>query len=176
MKKKPIDPLDYVTEIVKGMKKAALLTTRRGDEVNTMTISWGKIGFEWNKLIFLTYIRHSRYTHEMLEASGEFTVNVPFGSSVSKVGKIMGLCGTKSGRDVNKVKELNLTPVPGDNVSAPGFLEVPLTLECRVIYKQDQNLSALSSELVEEFYPADPERDIHTMYYGEVLGAYIAEK
>lgn len=174
--------MDYLSEILTGMKKAALVTTKRGEKVNCMTVAWGQVGIEWNTLIFTALIRGSRYTHEMLEASGEFSLNVPHGVSAGKVGKIMAYCGTKSGRDVNKVEELKLNLIPGDNIDAPGILEVPLTLECKVIYKQDQDPTAIPQVHLDRFYPEGDAgkyhstgRDIHTMYYGEVVGAYIVE-
>ena len=62
MNRRAIDPLDYAVEIMKGLKKAALVTVKRGDEINTMTIAWGFLGIEWNKLIFTAVIRESRHT------------------------------------------------------------------------------------------------------------------
>ena len=113
--KKIIDAFDYAGDICKAMKKGILLTTKADGQVNTMTIGWGTMGVEWGKPIFVAYVRGSRYTHQMIEKSGEFTVNIPIGEFDSK---ILGICGTKSGRDMDKIKELNLT------------LEEPLNARC----------------------------------------------
>ena len=172
--KKEISVWDYAGQILEGVQKGALLTTRAGDEVNTMTIGWGHLGIEWSKPIFVVYVRQSRHTKSLLDKNGEFTVNIPVGA-VDK--KILGLCGTKSGRDLDKFKELTLTPVEGKTVSVPAIKELPLTLECKVIYQQDQDLSALEKTCREHSYPAGTaeENNFHTAYFGEITAAYILE-
>lgn len=45
--KRMIDPLEHATEILQGVQKGVLLTTKHGDRVNSMTISWGTLGIEW---------------------------------------------------------------------------------------------------------------------------------
>ena len=172
--KQGINLWDYAGQILEGVQKGALLTTKTDDEVNTMTIGWGHLGIEWSKPIFVAYVRQSRHTKTLLDKNGEFTVNIPVGA-VDK--KILGLCGTKSGRDLNKIKELGLTPVPGHTVSVPAIAELPLTLECKVIYWQDQDLSALDPACLEHSYPAGTaeENNFHTAYYGEITAAYILE-
>ena len=101
--KKMIEAFDYAGTVCKAMPRGILLTTKADGKVNTMTIGWGHIGIEWGKPIFVAYVRESRYTKQMLEANGEFTVNVPMGSID---GKILGYCGTKSGRDTDKIADL----------------------------------------------------------------------
>lgn len=174
--KKTVDAFDYAGHICKAMKKGILLTSKAGDKVNTMTIGWGKIGIEWNKPVFIAYVRESRYTKEMLEKNGEFTVNIPIGEIDSR---ILSHCGRTSGRDTDKIKDLNLTLVDSDVISVPGILELPLTLECRVIYRQKQDLSALNQAVIERFYPQLDEsgfRDSHIAYYAEIVGACLLEK
>ena len=163
---------DYAGKILEGVQKGALLTTKAGQEVNTMTIGWGHLGVEWSKPIFVAYVRQSRYTKGLLDKSGEFTVNIPVGAADKK---ILGLCGTKSGRDLDKIQELNLTLAEGQTVSAPAIKELPLTLECKIIYQQDQDLSALEPGLREHSYPAGTveENNFHTAYYGLITAAYI---
>ena len=170
--KKILNPFDCAGQICEAMKKGILLTTKAGEQINTMTIGWGHIGIEWGKPIFVAYVRESRYTKEMLEKNGEFTVNVPNGTVDSKV---IGFCGSKSGRDIDKIKELGLTPEEPMSVSVPGIKEFPLTLECKVIYKQKQDLSAIPEDLIQRYYPADEAgfRDYHIAYYGEILNAYL---
>ena len=170
--KKILNPFDCAGQICEAMKKGILLTTKAGEQINTMTIGWGHIGIEWGKPIFVAYVRESRYTKEMLEKNGEFTVNVPNGTVDSKA---IGFCGSKSGRDIDKIKELGLTPEEPMSVSVPGIKEFPLTLECKVIYKQKQDLSVIPEDLIQRYYPADEAgfRDYHIAYYGEILNAYL---
>lgn len=171
--KKNIEVFDYAGHICKAMKKGILLTTKSEGKVNTMTIGWGKIGIEWNRPVFIAYVRETRHTNTMLEASGEFTVNIPYGVLDSN---ILGYCGRKSGRDTDKVKDLRLTLVESDVVAVPGIKELPLTLECKVIYKQKQDLHVLPTEILDRFYPGAGEdgfRDYHIAYYGEIVNAYI---
>ena len=173
--KKQVDAFDYAGHICKAMKKGILLTTKAGDTVNTMTIGWGKIGIEWNKPIFIAYVRETRYTKQLLNESGEFTVNIPVGEADSK---ILGYCGSKSGRDTDKIRDLGLTTVDSDVVQAPGIRELPLTLECKVIYRQKQDLSSLPQAVTDRFYPVvgeDGFRDYHIAYYGEIVNAYLIE-
>lgn len=167
--KKVIDAFDYAGDICKAMKKGILLTTKADGQVNTMTIGWGTMGIEWGRPMFVAYVRESRYTHEMLERSGEFTVNIPVGAVDSK---ILGVCGTKSGRDMNKIRELNLTLEDPMNISVPGIKELPLTLECKILYRMEQTLDTIPQDIIEKYYPNG---DFHYAYYGQIVGAYIAE-
>ncbi len=176
---KKVEVFDYANDILKALKSGVLVTTKTEEKVNTMTISWGSLGVEWNKPIFITYVRENRFTKEQLENHGEFTVNIPLGEFNKK---ILGVAGVKSGRDVDKISELGLTLVDGEAVDVPGIKELPLTLECKVIYSQLQDSSAISEEDKKVFYPDDVDsshhsanKDYHIMYYGEIVNAYIIE-
>ena len=170
--KKQVNAFDYAGDICKALKKGILLTTRIGDQVNTMTIGWGHIGIEWSRPIFVAYVRETRHTREMLDANGEFTINVPVGEIDAS---ILGFCGTKSGRDTDKIKALGLHLEQSDVISVPGIRELPLTLECKVIYKQKQDLSAIPEDILARYYPADETgfQDYHYVYYGQILNAYL---
>ena len=173
--KKTVDAFDFAGHICKCMKKGILLTTKAGEKVNTMTIGWEKIGIEWNKPVFIAYVRESRFTKQQLELNGEFTVNIPYGDVD---GNILGYCGRQSGRDTDKVAQLGLTLEKSDVVSVPGIRELPLTLECKVIYKQKQDLSVLTQEINNRFYPQVDDtgfRDYHIAYYGEIVNAYLIQ-
>ena len=104
--KKKIDVYEQMGEILKGVKSGVLVTGKADDRVNSMTISWGMVGIEWAKPVFVTFIRESRFTRRLIEKNGEFTVNIPVDDSAKK---ILTFCGSKSGRDVDKAKELGLT-------------------------------------------------------------------
>ena len=172
--KKQIEAFDWAGHNCKAMKKGILLTSRCGEKVNTMTIGWGKLGIEWGRPIFIAYVRESRFTRQMLDENGEFTINVPYGELDSR---ILGYCGTKSCRDTDKIADLGLTLEAPGNISVPGIKELPLTLECKVIYKQKQDLTAVPADLLERYYPADETgfRDYHYAYYGEIVNAYLIE-
>ncbi len=173
--KRSIDVLEHASEIMQKVNNGVLLTTKQGEQVNSMTISWGGLAIEWGKPLFITYVRESRYTKEFLDANGEFTVNLPMGEYDKK---ITAVCGSKSGRDMDKASELGLTLEGSEKVEAPGIRELPLTLECRVVFKQEQDLANLDAVDAVKWYPADeyqgcPNR--HTAYYAEIVAAYVIE-
>ncbi len=176
---KKIDAFEYAKEIMNGVKNGVLLTTKANDKTNTMSISWGTMGVEWNKPVFVTFVRENRFTRHQLDQNPEFTINIPYGEYDKK---IIGFAGTKSGHNVDKIKELNLTLVDGQNISVPAIKELPLTLECKVIYKQLQDKTAITPENNEKHYPQDVDstyhsanKDYHIAYYGEIVNAYILE-
>ncbi|MFV0520311.1 MAG: flavin reductase family protein [Lachnospirales bacterium] len=176
---KKIDVLDYSNDILNAVKKGVLITTKNNEKVNTMAISWGTLGIQWNKPIFITFVRANRFTKFMLDETLEFTVNIPCGEYNKN---IIALSGTKSGHNVDKVKELNLTLVDGEMVNVPAIKELPLTLECKVVYKQLQDRNAFSKEYIDAFYPQDVDssfhgsnKDFHIAFYGEIVNAYILD-
>ena len=177
--KKEIDVFYYAGHICKEMKKGILLTGKSGDTLNTMTIGWGMLGIEWGKPLFIALVRESRFTKHLIEESGEFTVNIPYGDVDSK---ILGFCGTKSGRDVDKFAELGLTLEEPLAIHTPGIRQLPLTLECKVLYAQPQELSSIPQAILDHYYPQnidgiDPgkNRDRHVAYYGQIVSAYLIE-
>ena len=176
MTKTKIDVFDYAGTILKSIKKDVLLTTKAGDKVNTMTISWGTLGIEWAVPIFTAFVREHRYTRELLEQADSFTINIPLEGADRK---ILGYVGTKSGRDTNKIEDMGLTLVLGEKVSSPAIKEYALTLECRIVYKQLQNRNAVAEDKM-EFYPQDVDgsyhdrnKDFHVAFCGEIVDAYI---
>ena len=172
--KREIALWDYAGQILEQVGKGVLLTTKADGKVDTMTIGWGHLGIEWGKPIFVVYVRESRYTKELLDKNPEFTVNVPLGDCK----QILGVCGSKSGRDMDKIKELGLELEEPEVISVPGIRQLPLTLECKVIYKQDQDPKAIAKENDDRYYAKGTrnEGDYHTAYYGQVLAAYIIEE
>lgn len=104
-----INAFDHAETILKILAKGAFLTTAAGGRNNTMTIGWGALGNIWGKPVFTVMVRHSRYTHELIEAHNEFTVSFPLTAAFSKA---LGLCGSKSGRDMDKFAAAEITPLP----------------------------------------------------------------
>ena len=165
-----IDVTDYANEIAKALKRGVLLTTKAGEKVNSMVIGWGHVGRIWERPVFVAYVRTCRYTRELLDANPEFTVNVPVGGFDRNA---FAICGSKSGRDMDKIAEAGLTPTTPETVSVPGIKEFPLTLECRVIYREEQTAARLPEEIRRQFYTAETED--HVAYFGEITAAYIIE-
>lgn len=172
--KRNINVWEYAGHILEQTGKGVLLTTKADGRPNTMTIGWGTLGIEWGKPICTVFVRESRYTKELLDKNGEFTINVPMGDFDKN---ILAVCGTKSGRDMDKFAQLGLTEEAPLAISVPAIKELPLTLECKVIYKQDQDPAAIAAENDSRYYAKGTanEGDYHTAYYGQILAAYIVE-
>jgi len=149
MNKRKIEITEHTDVITSALKKGVFLTSKVGDKVNTMVIGWGHVGRIWERPIFIAYIRDIRYTREMLDANPEFTVNIPV-NGFSK--EAFAICGTDSGRNMDKIKEAGLTPVIPEVISVPGIKEFPLTLECQVIYRQEQDAYRLPEDIRRQFY------------------------
>lgn len=172
--KRQIQVWDYAGQILEATGKGVLLTTAAQGKVNTMTIGWGTLGIEWGKPIFIAFVRESRYTKELLDKNPEFTVNIPYGEFDKN---ILSVCGTRSGREMDKIGELGLTLEQPQTVSVPGIRQLPLTLECKVIYRQEQDESAVNEENTKRYYSREGQGkgDYHTAYYGQITAAYIIE-
>ena len=158
---------NYQDEVMKGIKIGAFLTVKDKDKLNTMTIGWGNVGVVWGLPIFTVLVRHSRYTHEIIENTDQFTVSVPFGN---KMKRETDYCGTKSGRDLNKFEELDLELIEGIKLDTPFIKGNDVHYECEIVYKQDMDPDLLiNDEIKEKYYP---QGDYHTIYYGKIIGAY----
>ena len=170
MNKRKIEPAEYAGIIAKALQKGIFLTAKAGGKVNTMMIGWGTVGRIWNRPAFIAYVRTTRFTREMLDKNPEFTVNVPVNSYDKEALRVLG---TLSGRDLDKIKELGLTLVEPEVISVPGIKEYPLTLECRVLYRQEQEADKLPEDIRGQFYSVETED--HVVYYGEIAAAYVIE-
>jgi flavin reductase (DIM6/NTAB) family NADH-FMN oxidoreductase RutF len=144
----------------------AFLTTSTGAKDNTMTISWGMIGYQWKRPVFMVLVRKSRYTHDILENSDEFTVSIP---KLGKMKEALTLCGSKSGRDMDKFEAAGLIKANGKKVSVPVISDCLRTYECKVVYKQDMDPKLLNPEIEKLIYNGN---NHHTLYYGEIVSSY----
>ena len=168
--KEKIDVLEHATEILQALQSGVLLVTKDGAKVNAMTISWGALGIDWRHPVFKTFVRESRFTRGLLDKTGVFNIAVGTGEQAKKV---LGVCGSKSGRDLDKIKECGLTLEDGEVTGVPAIREFPLTLECRVVYKQQKDPMAMTKESRGQFYPEkDGKCDNHILYVGEIVAAY----
>lgn len=174
--KKKIDLWEFAGTILEKIGKGALLTTAADGKINTMVIGWGTLGIEWGKPLCTVFVRESRFTKELLDKNPEFTVNIPL-EELDK--EILKLCGSRSGRDVDKLAQLGLTTEAPEVISVPGIREVPVTLECRVVHSQQQTLDTLAEDARARYYPETPEfpqADRHTAYSAQVVAAYIIQE
>ena len=138
-----------------------LITAGTEDKCNTMTASWGGLGVLWGKPVATVYIRPQRYTLEFVEREDTFTLCF-FGEEYRKA---LALCGSKSGRDMDKVKECGFTVATAEG--APYFEEADLVLVCKKSYWQDMDPTHfLDGEIDSKWYP---EKDYHRIFIGEIL-------
>lgn len=156
-------------KVLEQLPKGAFLTVKSGEIVNTMTIGWGSIGYLWRKPVFVVMVRQSRYTYGLMEDAKDFTVSVPLNGRLKEA---LNFCGTKSGKEINKIENAHLTLGESKNVKAPYIGECDVIIECKIVYKQAMDSAALDTEIVSKSYR---EGDLHTFYYGEILGCYLYE-
>lgn len=139
-----------------------LITAGTCERCNTMTASWGGLGVLWNKPVATCYIRPQRYTREFVDREACFTLAF-FGAEYRKT---LSLCGSQSGRDIDKVKECGFTALAAD-CGAPYFGEAELVLVCKKLYTGDiLPQGFMDSALCEKNYP---NKDYHKMYIGEIV-------
>ena len=100
---------------------------RPGEKPNIVTVAWAGTVCSDPAMLSIS-VRPSRYSHDIIEETGEFVVNL----IDEKTTRAMDFCGVKSGRDIDKFKECHLTAIPSKTVSAPSIEECPVSIECRV--------------------------------------------
>ena len=100
---------------------------RPGEKPNIITVAWAGTVCSAPAMLSIS-VRKERYSYDILKETGEFVVNLVTKDLVFAT----DYCGVKSGRDTDKFKEMKLTPLPSQHISAPGIAESPLNLECRV--------------------------------------------
>lgn len=140
-----------------------LITAGTPEKCNTMTASWGGLGILWGAPMALAYIRPQRYTREFVDENEYFTLSF-FSENYRKQ---LALCGSKSGRDIDKVKECGFTVAAGEG-NAPYFEEADLVLVCRKRMVMRMDPEAMPADAKEKWYP---EKDYHYMYWGEIVEA-----
>ena len=163
---------DICNIITAALPHGVLLNTQN-TKFNSMVIGWGHAGIMWSVPTFVVYVRQSRYTKGALDASGAFTISAPLnGQRLSK--EVFQICGSQSGRDVEKSELFTL--VPGRKVNVPAIKEYPVTLECKVLYSQDQELERIPEEVKSLYYSQGTDvDDFHTAYIGQIVDAYVVE-
>ena len=156
-----IDPLEMEDNVLSRIGKDWMLITAGNDKkCNTMTASWGGLGVLWNANVSFAFVRPSRYTFEFLEREKYYSLSF-FEPGYKHA---LQICGTKSGRDVDKMAEADLHPV--FDAPAPYFEEAELSLVCRKLYTQDMDPAHFLDPTLESHYKNG---DYHRIYVGEIV-------
>lgn len=151
---------------------------------NIITVAWVGTVCTNPPMVSIS-VRPERYSHSILKETGEFVINL----TTKELVYATDYCGVKSGRDVDKFKEMHLTPLPGKEVRAPMIAESPVNIECRVreikeLGSHDLFLADVAAVHAEERYmdkkhkfhleKAEPIIYSHGTYYGcgEALGTF----
>ena len=171
MKLRPVDPKTAAPLLLPAFGGAnALLTAGNREGCNTMTIGWFQAGRLWNLRTCSVYVRPERYTYQFMERADYFTVSV----LPEDRKDAMALCGTKSGRDMDKIKACGLTLRYGAG-DAPFFDEAELVLVCRKIFVQDMDPACVLPAGEEKILPSyGAKGGWHRIYTGEIVEAYSA--
>jgi len=130
---------------------------------NAMTASWGGLGIMWNKNVATVVVRPNRYTFEFIEKQEYFTLS--FFEEEHR--DALTLCGTKSGRDMDKISEAGLNPVFDNN--GIYYEEAKIIMVCKKLYSQNMVPESFMTNELEEFYP---KKDYHKLYIGEIENMY----
>lgn len=154
--------------IQKVSKEWMLITAGNKEKFNMMTASWGGLGVLYSKPVAICFINPARYTYQVMEESnGTYTLTF-YGQEHKDALKY---CGTKSGRDEDKVKGSGLTPVQvGEGAMA--FREAVLVIECRKLVSQSISLDAINNVQERNSRASQP---MHKMYIGEIINVWVKE-
>ena len=139
-----------------------LVTQSKAGKPNAMAIGWATVGSVWGEPTFVVLVRSSRYTYELLNENGDFTVNV----MPESMADIVAYCGTVSGRDHDKFAEQSLTAVPALQVEVPIIGESRIAYECRTVMSNDVIPERLDRSIHDSAYPSG---DFHHIYFGKIL-------
>jgi flavin reductase (DIM6/NTAB) family NADH-FMN oxidoreductase RutF len=167
MLKKIVEYRECVAETLNAFdqRRVLLVSLGHNDLPNVMAIGWGSVGLLWRKPMFIVTVRPSRYTHQLIEETGEFTVNVvPAGMA-----EVVKYCGSVSGRNYNKIEVQHLTIQPSIHLKTPFIKEGTINFECRVVYKNDLVVSELPEPILSGYYAKG---DFHRVYFGEILACH----
>lgn len=165
---KPIDAASLsFNPFEKLSKQWALVSAGTPDRFNMMTVSWGAVGVIWGKPSVTAYIRQTRYTKEFVDQNDTFVL------TFLKDGHrdALNVLGSKSGRDMDKMRASGLTPAVVDG--GVTFEEAELVLVCRKCFAQLLPPDNFTDPSILDRCYAD--KDYHTMYIGEIVAAYAAE-
>lgn len=124
---------------------------RENEKPNIITVAWAGTINTIKPMLSIS-VRPERHSYDIIKETGEFVVNLTTKDLVFAT----DFCGVRSGRDVDKFKEMHLTPSESQVVKAPGIAESPVNIECKVI-----EIKELGS---------------HHMFIAEVVGITVDDK
>ncbi len=164
-----VDPWEVFPQVQEALTSggAFLVSADEGGRPNPMTIGWGLLGTVWYRQVFLVLVRPSRHSHGLIERGGHFAVCVPRSGELREA---LEFCGSRSGRELDKVEALRLELTPGKAGPVPLLAECDLHYECRVVGRTPLSPGdTLAPEISDEYYPRG---DLHTLFFGEILAAW----
>ncbi len=166
---KEISPKELQENAFKLIGKDWTLVTSESDGiVNTMTASWGGMGVMWAKNVAFIVLRPQRYTKELVDSSGRFSLTF----YEEEYRKTLNYLGTVSGRNENKIDKSGLS-LSFDN-GVPYFKEARLAMFCKCLYAQEYtSASFIDEKLIDLWYPKS---DFHTMYIAEIEKIILSSK
>ena len=156
----------------------------KNGKTNIITIAWAGTVCTNPPMVSIS-VRPERYSYPILKETGEFVINL----TTKELAFATDYCGVKSGRDVDKFKEMGLTPIPASEVKAPMIKESPVNIECKVrqilpLGSHDMFLADVVAVHADEKYmdekhkfhleQAEPIIYSHGSYFGcgELLGTF----
>lgn len=151
---------------------------------NIITVAWAGTVCTNPPMVSIS-VRPERYSYHMIDETGEFVINL----TTEKLAYATDYCGVRSGKDVDKFKELHLTPEKAEYVSTPLIAESPVNIECKVVKKETPGshhifLAEVKAVHVDDAYmdqkgrfaleKTDPIVYVHGQYYslGKLLGTF----
>lgn len=149
-------------------KEWMLITAGNLDNYNTMTASWGCLGWLWNKPVAIAFIRPERFTHDFVEKNEYLTLS--FLGNDDEARRIYNFCGSKSGRNYDKAKETGLQSIATE-LGNVAFAQSRLTLECRKLYTDYIKPSCFLSPDIAQWYGT--KGGLHDVYVLEIVNAYV---
>lgn len=161
---------ENIEKVLNQLSKGAFLTVSDGTNINTMTIGWANIGIIWNKPTMMVMVRKSRHTYSIIENAKDFTVSIPIEVDLQKS---LVYCGSYSGRDVDKIKESQLSLKKSTSTITPIIAQCDMHYECKIVHSQPLAPQNLEVDIKERFYITD---DYHVLYFGEIVDSYMTPK
>ena len=131
---------------------AVLVSCGTNEASNLITVAWTGIVCTNPPMLYIS-VRPERYSHGLISANMQFTVNL----TTASMARATDLCGVRSGRDSDKWELSGLTPYPGVAVECPAVAESPLSLECRVrsithLGSHDMFIAEITGALADDMY------------------------
>lgn len=148
-----------------GADMALLCAGNKKTDFNMMTVSWGTFGILWNRPIATVFVRPQRHTYKFMESHDLFSVCI---FDDEKYRNILSLCGSKSGKNIDKMHLPGLTP-RFDGGGPVIFNEAHTAVVCRKLYVDDIDPKLFLLPELESYYPG---KDYHRFYIGEIIRAY----